>query len=84
MLWSNKSDVDPGFGVKDGGECVKSWQVLSAKQIITSRQNSLNTKNPSHMTLEILVLAQGRHRNMAELNWADKTQKSCYGQINQM
>jgi hypothetical protein len=23
MLWSNKSDVDPGFGVKD----VKSWQV---------------------------------------------------------
>ena len=27
MLWSNKSDVDPGFGVKDGGECMKSWQV---------------------------------------------------------
>ena len=45
-----------------------SFPPISAKQTITSHLNSLNTKWPWHMTLEIQVLTWNRHKNVVGLN----------------
>jgi len=59
----------------------KQWwstilQILTKRTTITSHRNSLNNKKPRHMTLEIHVLAQDRHKYVAGLNRLMESQHS--------
>jgi len=72
MLIGNHVDIHVGKHCKIIKREFKQWlstiPPVSTKWTSTSHINSLNTKRPQHMTLEIHALALARHNHVAKWN----------------